>query len=657
MMSSNPLHPLVPGMLFEILCDKVKHEKPLFQVVHFKLTPSTGPSVPNRIKFAISDGKHYSQAVIPPSFYEYLSENPLNIYSIIQLDEYSVQSKADRTFIVISKCNWASAVSHPTKLGLPTNIDSDPSYLENHSDNNSNTTTSTTTLKAQMNANSNYAPPPPQPFSNNANFSNNSSIQPLSSSTMTHFSDPSVCDISTLSPFNNSWTIKARVSNKSDVKHFNSKRTGRDGQVTNNEGKLFSCTLIDNSGEIRITGFNESVDLFYDTIFEGQVYMISGGVVSVAKKSWGVKNDYEIRLEPTSTVTHCINSSSELNSIPLARYQFTGIDSLSSISVPPPSQTPGVWVDSPTTDVIGVIIDISPSNTIVAKSSGKTLIKRDITIGDRSMMSSKVTLWGDLADQYPKENLNSIIAIKGCRVGEFQGMKQLSLSTTSQIAYNPDIKECHLLRGWFDSLSERERSPSSFTPLQPSTTTNSSSSLSGDKVSKRKTIAEIRDSVDNEGTDYCDVLASVLFIKQEGNISYPSCPGESCSKKVFPDNDPNMWRCDRCDKSYPSCLHRYLLNIQVSDPTGPTWMSAFNDAGEIIMGGNSAEKMLYLSENDPNAYKAVFEGGMNRSYVFRCKVKQEPYQGEMKQRCQIISATPVDPVKESQIIINDMGIF
>lgn len=32
------------------------------------------------------------------------------------------------------------------------------------------------------------------------------------------------------------------------------------------EGKLFSCDLVDESGEIRLTGFRDSVDKFYDYI-------------------------------------------------------------------------------------------------------------------------------------------------------------------------------------------------------------------------------------------------------------------------------------------------------------------------------------------------------------------------------------------------------
>lgn len=53
------------------------------------------------------------------------------------------------------------------------------------------------------------------------------------------------------------WVAKVRVANKSDIKHWSNSR---------GEGKLFNMTLVDESGEIRCTGFTDQVDRFYDMI-------------------------------------------------------------------------------------------------------------------------------------------------------------------------------------------------------------------------------------------------------------------------------------------------------------------------------------------------------------------------------------------------------
>lgn len=60
-----------------------------------------------------------------------------------------------------------------------------------------------------------------------------------------------------LGDFLSRWIIKARVTNKSNIRTWSNSR---------GEGKLFSIDLLDESGEIRLTGFKDMVDKFYDYI-------------------------------------------------------------------------------------------------------------------------------------------------------------------------------------------------------------------------------------------------------------------------------------------------------------------------------------------------------------------------------------------------------
>ena len=63
--------------------------------------------------------------------------------------------------------------------------------------------------------------------------------------------------ISSLSPYQNRWCIKARVTNKQAPRNYSSAR---------GEGKLFSVVFTDESGEIKCTGFNSAVDKFSDLL-------------------------------------------------------------------------------------------------------------------------------------------------------------------------------------------------------------------------------------------------------------------------------------------------------------------------------------------------------------------------------------------------------
>ena len=60
---------------------------------------------------------------------------------------------------------------------------------------------------------------------------------------------------------------------------------------------------MDESGEIKATGFNNAVDEFYDKLQEGKVYYISKARVNLAKKKFSnLPNDYELSLERNTEI-------------------------------------------------------------------------------------------------------------------------------------------------------------------------------------------------------------------------------------------------------------------------------------------------------------------------------------------------------------------
>lgn len=73
----------------------------------------------------------------------------------------------------------------------------------------------------------------------------------------TVFDGRATIPISGLSPYQNKWVVKARVTSKGPIRTWSNAK---------GEGKLFSMDLMDESSQIRVTAFRDQVDKFYDMI-------------------------------------------------------------------------------------------------------------------------------------------------------------------------------------------------------------------------------------------------------------------------------------------------------------------------------------------------------------------------------------------------------
>lgn len=99
--------------------------------------------------------------------------------------------------------------------------------------------------------------------------------------------------------------------------------------------------------------------------------------------------------------------------------------------------------------MIGIIASVGDCQELVStKLGGKVLFKRDAVLYDDSNTEVRLTLWGDRAqDPHCAAWVDQIVALRGAKVGEFQG-KNLGTTASTAISVNPAMEEGKALYLW-----------------------------------------------------------------------------------------------------------------------------------------------------------------------------------------------------------------
>ncbi|RFU27944.1 hypothetical protein B7463_g8394, partial [Scytalidium lignicola] len=577
--------------------EKIEREfpVPICQCVQIKALGSQAEGVPERYRIVLSDIRNFVQSMLATQANHVIHEGKLKKGSFVRLKQYQANSVKGKRILIILDLEVMESLGEFEKIG-------DPQPLEVKEEGEDVKPVNTT-----IGANGFYGNRPQQPPAQDRALPSRSA--PTNSS-----AHATIYPIEGLSPYAHKWTIKARVTSKSDIRTWH--------KPGGNEGKLFSVNLLDESGEIKATAFNDQCDMLYDVFQEGSVYYISSPCrVQLAKKQFtNLPNDYELTFERDTLV----EKAEDQDSVPQVRYNFTSIDALQNVEK-----------DS-TIDIIGVLKDVGNVEEIVSKTTNKPYNKRDLTIVDNTGFQVKLTIWGKTATAFDAEQ-EAVVAFKGAKVSDFGG-KSLSLLSSGSMSVDPDIAEAHKLKGWYNAEGRND----SFN----SHSNMASAGAAGGRPDQSKLIIQVRDEGlgTSEDPDYFYLKATVIFIKQE-NIAYPACLNEGCNKKVT-DMGDGTWRCEKCDQTHQKPQYRYIMSVNASDHTGQLWLSCFDDVGRMIM-GMSADELMDIKENDLAKTTEVFDNASCKTLTFRCRAKMDSYQDQQRIRYQVMSASPINYKQEA----------
>lgn len=608
---------------------------PVLQVIKIKETK-------NRVRIAVSDGHRFEQAMLT-------SQNQglqIPLYSLIRINEFVVNTVLEKQVIIALAVEVLETL--PDILGNPTaplanstNQESarpeppkpsqghQPLYQQRQTTNPApNGLASSNTYGAS--STTSYASAPAPPASSNPYGSASKAPRPAtapyqpvvrSSTTTSH-----ITPISSLTMYNNRFTIQAKIIAKSDVRTWSN---------TNGEGSLFSIDLLDSSGDIRATFFKEAVDMFYHQLEVGQTYTFTGGRMKVAHAKFNpCSSSFEITFD-TKTEIHRVANDDSIRQT----YNFVKIADLEHYEA------------NSTMDVLAVVRSISDPVTIVSKKNGNELTKVELVLTDDSNAEISLALWNNAAttaaSQYP---VGTIAAFSKARISDFNGK---SLNAGRSIDTNYNSEERDRLQHWWQTVGQHGTAV-----IQLSARNNGGV----DPWADRKMISSITEENlgNGESPDWITVKGVLSHIRKdkEGGAWYTACPNaqEPCKNRYKVTATPDgQWHCEKCQRTYKDPVRRWIFSGVLEDSSGSTWVSFFNEQAETLLGGCTADQAYAKAYEDggynQDAYDSVFAQAYYSEWVMKCKVRSEVHDGTSRVKTAVYSMQSVDNVRESKELL------
>jgi len=439
-----------------------------------------------------------------------------------------------------------------------------------------------------------------------------------------------------LNPYQSQWTIKVKLGKMFELRRFNSKKEPFE------EVAVFSAVLVDDQAtEIEGTFWREAAEYYHSSLQEGKVYYFSNFSVRPANKKFSsVDFEYALHFDARTKVEEAMNQDTTRMQAKVELTEFTDLPK---------------FIEQPTlVNVLGIVTNVAATGTVKRRADSTELLRRDVTIIDKSLKSISLTLWSTLAETVGNE-LEQIFAsdppvvlAKNVRVNSFNGISLASINRT-EIEINPDMAAAQQLRDWYGLIGKTETA----TPLNEGMSNPRQSFMTDEPKLLKDVDVEQVPNVGEKAT-YSTVNCTLVYINPDQTMYYLA--NKENNRKVV--EQDGKYFCEFNNKVYDTAELRYVVSMKIADFSKECWVNVFNDQAEELI-GMSASALEEMRKDSQENYKAHLEKCRFKSVTMRLKseAREMPTSGEVTLRHSVASVRPLNFKEETEKNLQEIDSF
>ena len=412
--------------------------------------------------------------------------------------------------------------------------------------------------------------------------------------------------VASITPFSNKFTLKVRVEQMGSPRRLNTR---------NFSGSVLDCVLTDASGQIKLTAWSkdgqDDVTKMEAALKEGGTYLVSGGKVKMVQNTAynSTGHQYDLTWNQFTRVEGPLAGETvQLN------YKFVPLAQVASLD------------EGAVVDVIGWVQDQGSASTFESRKSGREVTKREVVLADTTG-TLVLTLWAEKAKEF--KSAGKVIAVRGAKVQEFQGVKNIQTSFGGSYEVEPKVEGLAELVEWGQRQTPANANPGSV------------ARLAGEVV----TLSQVQEAVvQGRAESKFTVAASPTRINQD-NLFYrahnPAGEGK-CRKKVQEEAGlENKFTCRCGSRGIPpeETVLRYMVRLCLADCSTYEWAIMF-DAETLF--GCTAQQLHELREASEEEFQKKLQALLFVQQLWTVGGKMEAYQGENRVKLTLLEARKVD---------------